>query len=150
MITQEEFEIILGYKKKFKTDDLIYLYGASQWERGIVSIESNDTFILSYHHGIINFEKYTFNNRHPAIVLLRFDSMGTHTNPDEEGKIFRGPHVHIYREGFGDKIAFPVSEIGLDKNNLKREVVLPVFLGYCNVQNYPRMQSSYQPTLFSK
>jgi len=149
MITQDEFKILLGYKKKFKTDDLIDLY-TPRWERDIVSIESGDTFILNYHHGIINFEKYTFNNRHPFIVLLRFDSMGTHTNPDGDGKSFRGPHVHIYREGFGDKIAFPVSEIGLDENNLKREAVLPVFLRYCNIQSHPPIKSAYQANLFSK
>jgi hypothetical protein len=145
MITQKEFEILLAYKKRFKEDEQIDLY-LPEWQREIVSVESTDTFILNYRRGTINFEKYTFNNRNPVIVLLRFDSLGRHTNPDSDGRSFSGPHVHIYREGFGDKIAFPVSEIGLSETDLKGEDVLPIFLRYCNVLNLP----SIQTTLFLK
>ena len=71
-------------------------------------------------------------------MLLRFDALGRHTNPD--GKSFDGPHVHIYKDGYDDKFAFSVSEIGIDENNLQTDAVLIQFLTYCNIVNCPKNQ----------
>ena len=58
----------------------------------------------------IKLTKATYQNRaRQAIILMRLDLDGPpHRNPDET-EIPR-PHLHIYREGFGDKwaIAEPV------------------------------------------
>ena len=68
---------------------------------------------------------------------MRFDSHGLHTNPDN--KQFNGPHVHIYKEGYDDKFAFPVSEIGIDEKAIDKEGVFKTFLNYCNIVYCPKI-----------
>lgn len=134
LLAQEEFQHLIKLKKQFQEEDQILL--DSIWSRDIISLESKDIFILDYYIGRIEIKKFTYNNRYKKVItLLRFDSSGRHTNPD--GQIFNGPHVHIYREDYGDKFAFPVSEIGIDENNLNNAEVLKNFLKYCNVVKCP-------------
>jgi hypothetical protein len=49
---------------------------------------------------------------------------------------FDGPHVHLFREGFDDKFAFPVSEMGVDSGDAM-DIVLIKLLRYCNVSGIP-------------
>lgn len=74
-------------------------------------------------------------------ILLRLDLdlHKTHLNPSHDGlpsKKIQGPHVHIFREGFGDKIAFPLPEVfpGLDPENL--EDAFTRFCRHCNFTKY--------------
>ena len=69
--------------------------------------------MLDFYRGSFELTKYTINKRYrQTITLLRYDNGGRHTNPD--GELFEGAHVHLYREGFNEKFAFPVSKIGID------------------------------------
>lgn len=139
MITQEEYNYIISLKKEFKESKRIDL--DKEFSSDIIAIETRDTFILDYHIGTIDLKKFTYNKRYKkTIILLRFDSSGRHTNPD--GQIFDGPHVHIYKEGYDDKFAFPVSKIDIDENNINKVEVLRKFLQYCNVVNCPPIQGS--------
>jgi len=134
-ITQTEFDCLIQMQKRFQKDNVIHL--GSAWSRDIISIESKDIFILHYNLSSIDIRKFSYHKTYrKTIPLLRFD-FKRHTNPD--GKIFKGAHVHIYREGFDDKFAFPVSEIGIDENNLTKDKVLESFLQYCNVINSPNI-----------
>ncbi|MFH0856986.1 MAG: hypothetical protein V1860_03755 [bacterium] len=126
-------------RKSFREDYPIVFN--KKWSRDIISLESKDTFILDYYVGRIQLIKFTYNKRYRAsIILVRFDSHGLHTNPDN--KQFDGPHVHIYKEGFDDKFAFPVSEIGVDENAIGKEEVLKTFLNYCNVKDCSKISLS--------
>lgn len=137
MLTQEEYDYILSLEKEFKESDQITL--ASQWSREIIATETRDMFILDYYVGTIALTKFTYNKRYrKTIIILRFDSSGRHTNPD--GQVFDGHHVHIYREDYGDKWAFPISEIGITGDTIEEANVLESFLQYCNVVNYPNIQ----------
>ena len=139
MLTQKEYSYIINLNKKFKENDEIAL--DSKWSRDIVAIETRDMFVLDYYLGIIALKKYTYNKRYrKTIVILRFDSSGRHTNPD--GKLLNGPHVHMYREKYGDKWAFPISEIGIGHGMIEKANVLQKFLQYCNVVNCPPIKST--------
>jgi len=134
LLDQKEFEHLIKLKKQFKENDQLIL--DLTWSRDIISIESKDTFILDYYKGRIEIKKFTYNKRFKKVItLLRFDSFGRHTNPD--GKMFDGPHIHIYREEYGSKFAVPVKEIGIDENNFDKEKVLKKILKYCNVVDCP-------------
>lgn len=65
------------------------------------------------------------------LVRVDLDLHKTHKNPDD--KVIKGPHVHIYNEEFGDKIAYPLEDIfpGLDPRNL--EEAFRRFCDYCNL-----------------
>jgi hypothetical protein len=56
----------------------------------------------------IKLTKVTYQNRARGVVVLaRLDLGGAaHRNPDDEE--IECPHIHLYREGYGDKWAFPL------------------------------------------
>ena len=139
-LTQEEFDYIIGLDKYFTEEDGIKLAG--NWSRDIHAPETKDTFILDYYRGKIELKKFTYKKRYKkTIVLLRFDASGRHTNPD--GERFEGAHVHLYKEGYDDKFAYPISKIGIDSNNLKSDEVLKRLLAYCHIGNCPEIQLSF-------
>jgi hypothetical protein len=69
-------------------------------------------------------------------ILLRLDVDGPpHTNPD--GTEVPTPHLHVYREGYGDKWALPLPAAFTDTGNLVN--TLREFLRYCNVDPLPEI-----------
>lgn len=76
-------------------------------------------------------------------ILLRLDVNGpAHTNPD--GTIVPTPHLHIYREGYDDKWAFPVPP-DLDISSGQPDQILINFLRYCGVDPIPPVQGGLMP-----
>jgi len=135
-LTQQEFNYLLKIEKRFTDNDMIYL--DTKWSREIISTQSRDIFILDYYKGTYRIEKYTYNKRYRKnIVLLRYDSFGRHTNPDNT--VVEGPHLHIYREGYDDKFAVSPEEIGVDSRAFGRDRVLRVLLEYFNVKGCPQI-----------
>lgn len=140
-LTQPEFEHLIRLKKEFKESTPIDLGPHPiEWHRDIISLESKDAFILDYRRASIEIKKFTYNTRfRTSIVLLRYCSQVKHTNPpgtDEQS--FAGPHIHLYREGFDAKWAFPVSELGIKTADSHHEVLNKI-LDYCNIQNRPNI-----------
>ncbi|NQU21722.1 MAG: hypothetical protein HQ567_10595 [Candidatus Nealsonbacteria bacterium] len=69
--------------------------------------------------------------------MLRLDVDGPpHQNPD--GEEMPSPHLHVYREGYGDKWAVPVPAEFTDTSDLV--CTLRDFMKYCNVQECPSIQ----------
>ncbi|MBA7515330.1 hypothetical protein ES705_07369 [subsurface metagenome] len=140
-ITQAEFDYLIKLEKRFETSHELVLGPAPlSWERNINAIKTKDTFIFDFYRGSFELSKYTYNKRYrQTIILLRYDANGRHTNPD--GATFDGPHVHIYKEGFDDKFAYPVTDIGIDETD-GMKAVLEKFLIYRNVKSIPSIQTT--------
>ena len=141
-ITQTEFDFLMSEEKSF--DDLaspIQLGPAPiQWTRQINAVATKEIFLLDFYRGSFELSKYTVNKRYrQTVILLRYDNGGRHTNPD--GVLFEGAHVHLYREGFNDKFAFPVSEIGVD-NSGSMDTVFTKIMHFCNVKKFPTIEVS--------
>ncbi|MCR8961619.1 hypothetical protein O0550_00145 [Brevibacillus halotolerans] len=97
----------------------------------------NDSFLLDINRkGKISLSKCTLQNRHMrTIILLRVDLVGPpHTNPDLQE--IPCPHIHIYREDYMDKWAYPLPEI-MPTNISDLGQVLLDFLKYNNITNVP-------------
>ena len=141
MLLQEEYEELLKYKKKFEEDDYLHLGPHPiKWSRNIISLESHDIFIMDYTRGSIEVKKYSVNKRiKTSIIMIRYCSQGNHTNPDGITK-FSGPHLHLYKEGFDDKIAVDPSDIGISTTDTIEETIRKI-LKYANVQDIPVIQS---------
>lgn len=80
--------------------------------------------------------KMKYQNRcRSAILLARIDYDGPpHINPD--GLEVGFPHIHVYKEGFGVKFAFPLSpEIFPEPES--RWATLHNFMEYCNISKIP-------------
>ena len=71
------------------------------------------------------------------VVLVRLDFGGPpHRNPDDTE--VGVPHLHVYREGFGDKWAMTVPKDKFpDLADLWQ--TLQDFMGYCNVIERPNI-----------
>lgn len=71
-----------------------------------------------------------------TIVLARLDFNSPHRNPDDvEVGI---PHLHLYREGFGDRWAYPVPD-GMLSNSSDAWQVLVDFMSYCQIAETPNI-----------
>ena len=88
---------------------------------------------MDVNRGRIRISKCTYQNRYRKdIILLRLDIDGPeHTNPD--GEILGSPHLHIYREGYHDKWAFPLPSDFSDDMELFTKFF--EFLVWCNIDN---------------
>jgi len=71
-----------------------------------------------------------------VIVLARLDFAAPHRNPD--GSEVGVPHLHLYREGYGDKWAFEVPA-GLLSRPEDAWQVLQDFMLYCCVVEQPNI-----------
>ncbi|MFD0712175.1 DUF6978 family protein [Paenibacillus sp. GCM10027626] len=108
-----------------------------------ISTQTNDKFLIDVQRKTLNVKKCTYQTRYKkSINLLRIDIEGPpHPNPD--GTEVPCPHIHIYREGYDDKWAFPLSsKINTDQTDLVQ--VLIDFLEYNNIINIPNVISQIE------
>ena len=93
-------------EKRF-VDDGDWTFPAAGQRIGLAltSLDKRENFMLDVTRAQIKLTKATYQNRaRQAIILMRLDLDGPpHRNPDETE--IPCPHLHIYREGFGDRWA---------------------------------------------
>jgi hypothetical protein len=102
----------------------------------LISPDKRENFLLDISRGRIDLMKGTYQNRgRQIVVLVRLDFGGQpHRNPDDVE--VPSPHLHIYREGYGDKWAVPVpADRFSDLNDLWQ--TLTDFMEYCNITQPP-------------
>jgi hypothetical protein len=78
------------------------------------------------------------NRGRQVVVLVRLDLGGApHRNPD--GEDIPVPHLHVYREGFGDKwaVAVPADQFTATSDVWR---TLDEFLRFCNVTQPPHIE----------
>ncbi len=103
------------------------------------SVDRSESFVLDVNRkGKIKLTKCTYQERYAVVeILLRLDVDGPpHENPD--GVEVPSPHLHVYREGYGDKWAEPIPATFGDTSDLVQ--TLQDFMQYCNVQHIPTVQ----------
>ena len=101
--------------------------------------DSREGFFLDLWRGTIRLSKYKLQTRgRMIIVLVRLDINGApHTNPD--GQKLDGTHIHIYREGFEDKWAFPVDP-AVFRNIDNVGTTFEDFCLFCHIEEIPPYQ----------
>jgi len=143
LITQEDFEEIRQMRKEFTNcyEPLVLGSPHTKWSKEIVAPDYKEMFILDYYRGKIEI-KYTYNKRYrKSTVILRFDSFGRHTNPGPNFEKFDGPHVHIFKEGYDDKFAYPIEVLNITPTENDQEV-LEKICTYFNITARPSIQLS--------
>ena len=105
----------------------------------LVSVDNRESFWLDISRGRIELLKAKYQNRARQVVaLVRLDCWGSpHRNPD--GMEVACPHLHIYREGYGDKWALPVPS-GEFAHLGDLWQTLFDFMQYCHITRPPNMQ----------
>lgn len=108
-LTQAEADALIAMTKH-RVNDTEYDYPEAGGGVSVplVSADHREHFMLDVRRGRIDLAKGTYQNRgRQVIILARLDFGGApHRNPD--GEKIGSPHLHRYREGFGDKWAMPV------------------------------------------
>jgi hypothetical protein len=95
--------------------------------------------VLDVTRAQIKLSKATFQNRaRQVVILMRLDLDGPpHRNPNDEE--IPCPHLHVYREGFGDKWAFRApADVYRDTTDIFAS--FEAFLKHCNVTDPPKIQ----------
>jgi len=105
----------------------------------LIGSDNRERFLLDLWRGTLRLSKLKYQTRgRKVVVLVRLDIDGApHTNPD--GEKIGGTHIHLYREGYDDKWAFPVDPAEFsDTANIQQ--TLEDFCHYCHVQDVPQFQ----------
>lgn len=102
----------------------------------LVSANKKEQFLLDVRRGRIDLAKGTYQNRaRQVVILLRLDFGGApHRNPNDEE--IGSPHLHIYREGWGDKWAVPAPPEWFSSPG-DHWRLLEVFMKHCNITQPP-------------
>lgn len=140
MPNQREADFLLALEKyDFSGEQFRFPYQGGSLRLSLHSSDKKETFNLDVTRGYIALEKITFQTRaRKTVVLVRLDIDGPpHRNPD--GEEIECPHIHLYREGYGDKWAYPLP------NELKSVLdnpydLLDKFMDYCHIVGKPIIQ----------
>ena len=104
----------------------------------LTSVDKRENFTLDVTRAQIKLTKATYQNRARAtIILMRLDLDGPpHRNPD--GEEIPCPHLHIYREGHGDKWAIPAPA---DRYPNPSDIfsTFEAFMQHCNITEPPQI-----------
>jgi len=102
------------------------------------SANKREQFFLDIYCGRIASFKVTMQNRgRQVIVLARLDLGGApHRNPD--GEDVPAAHLHLYREGYGDKWAIPVP-VDRFRATTNLRATLDDFMRFCNITRPPHI-----------
>ncbi len=114
MLTQQEADNLLETLKQIQNVDKQMSFPApgDAEKLSLVSEDGKHEFIVDINRkGYVAIaEKCTYQGRYQKDnILLRLDICASeHTNPD--GSIVPASHLHVYREGYGDKWAYELPE----------------------------------------
>lgn len=106
----------------------------------LLAADEKESFHVDINRRSLALYKCTFNGRARGnLILARLDLNGSpHRNPD--GVEINCPHLHLYREGFGDKWAFPLPD-GVFSDLANLTTVCQDFLIYFKVVSPPQIIS---------
>lgn len=140
ILTQIEADALISLEKcRVNENTWRYPHLGQKISIPLSSLDQTENFLLDVSRSRMNLAKNTYQNRaRQIVVLLRLDISGPpHCNPD--GEKILCPHLHVYREGFGDKWACPVPDDEFeDLNDINK--TLTDFMRYCNVIMLPNIQ----------
>jgi hypothetical protein len=137
VLTQSEADALIAMRKE-RVDDAVWEFPGpgSRLTIPLTSSDKRENFLLDITRSSLKLTKATYQNRvRQAIILMRLDLDGPpHRNPDDQE--IPCPHLHIYREGFGDKWAIPAPPADYP-DTTKLFSTFEAFMIRCNIENPP-------------
>lgn len=139
-LTQTEANALMAMEKHRANDERSGF--PTEGQSITVPLQSSDKrehFLLDISRGRIDLLRVKMQNRGRfVVVLVRLDLGGPpHRNPD--GEEIAAPHLHVYREGYGDKWAIPVPADRF-RNIASMWTTLEDFQKYCNITLPPYIE----------
>lgn len=138
-LTQIEADLLIAMEKhRVSEARSSFPVGGQSLVLSLQSSDHREQFLLDVRTGRIDLQKVTMQTRgRQVVVLVRLDLGGPpHRNPD--GEEVPVPHLHIYREGYGDKwaTAVPVDHFTAISDLWQ---TFEHFMQYCNVTVPPHV-----------
>lgn len=139
-LTQAEADALIAMEKhRVNEDRSDFPMGGQSLVLPLQSPDKREQFLLDLSRGRIDLLKVKMQNRaRQVVVLVRLDLGGApHRNPDDEE--ISAPHLHVYREGYGDKWAVPIPA---DRFTATTDfwATLEEFMRFCNITRPPRIE----------
>jgi uncharacterized protein DUF6978 len=139
-ITQAEADALIAMEKRRADEDQWFFPPPGErLEIPLTSLDKRENFTLDVTRARLKLTKATYQNRvRQAIILMRLDLDGPpHRNPD--GEEIPCPHLHTYREGYGDKWA---ARAPGDRytDTLDLFSTFLAFMTHCNITDPPNIQ----------
>lgn len=135
---QREADALLAAKKNFEAGARVELTPGTGHTYVLESPEP-ESFLLDASRSSIRLTKVSVNHRvRTTTVLARLDLDGPpHRNPD--GERIDCPHLHVYREGFETKWAYPLDRFPFtDPTDLVRSFL--EFCDFCSIEHPSSVQ----------
>lgn len=151
-LTQAEADHLLHLPKVFLDQSPIEftLTEPMDQERLLRSTDRREEFVLTLERGNRKRLRLKYQTRaRDVIVLARLELNGPrHRNPPESpykaGQWISGTHIHIYREGLDDRVAYELEDAPEWSDNQTADgiAVLERFLRFCAVTAWPPIQTA--------
>lgn len=141
---QQTIDYLLSLEKEFKDFAIIFPGANEKISLEAISVDRSESFHIDINRtGTLRLTYATFQERYATTqVLVRLDlnDSKTHQNPD--GSVITGPHIHICKEGFGDRWAYLLDDFNLYHFSQDKNLTTSFleFCEFCNVHNIPTIQ----------
>ncbi len=139
-LTQTEADALIAMPK-VRENEVIHLFpvGGNGLIIPLFSEDRTENFLLDVSRGRINLLKAKYQTRvRQVVVLVRLDLNGApHRNPDDSE--IACPHLHVYREAYGDKWAVPAPGADFPRiDDLWHS--LGDFMNFCHITQPPHFE----------
>lgn len=136
-LTQEEADTLFGMAKYPGSEDAFDFPSlGGRIKVPLISYDSRESFILDVNRKRISLCLTTQIRARTNCVLARLDFGAPHQNPD--GSVVGSPHLHLYKEGYGDKWAYMVPDGMLSDGDNAWQVLLD-FCKFCHIVRIPNI-----------
>jgi len=149
-LTQAEADSLLGVTKSFADASPLQLTQTlpMDFRRELLSVDLRERFFMDVRRSPHVVARLRYQTRaRVSVILARLEIDGPrHRNPpsdgEENGQWIGGTHLHVYREGLGDRFAYPEEQLEELGFTLPLELVPSFrgFLRFCSVSDVPDIQ----------
>jgi Family of unknown function (DUF6978) len=140
MLTQAEADQLMQMAKHFvRPPGSISIPPGADDTYELADSSDRERFLLDVWRGTLRLTKLKFQDRAQTVVILaRLDVDGApHTNPD--GQRLSGTHLHLFREGYDDRWAYPADAGAFTLLNDPGKTFQD-FCAFCKIESPPPVQ----------
>ena len=105
----------------------------------LTSTDGREQFILDIRRSRVNLTKGSYQNRGRRVTVLARLCFGGAPHPNPDGQEIGSPHIHRYREGYGDKWAYPLPAENFP-NTANQWGTFQDFLRFCSIVEPPTIR----------